>query len=342
MLSKVQRDLRKDVAEPADSKAIEGPDCGHVKQVIRKWRKAASVGQVAGEARAAITSADAAAGRAAAAAGHAREIGTAIGKGGELPEGIKLSAESAEQAAKAATSASTALETELETFKSKTSSSGFSGSAVDDSDMVSLRESTSAAKEAAASAIDASELALKKAEDAQEAATKSSQKVARLVAAILDASDPVLKDAAAAAQKATWAADRADRIVSNAQDTVKAVEGKMAKAGDQKPVWEALKTELESTADGVKEAKDALTKAAADVTTAVGTLKEKLIPLKEAGESVAGGGITSEMTAEIAAAEAALDSAKESLAALEAKRQTMTKRESRLQVKLQDTMKKLS
>jgi hypothetical protein len=43
---------------PANSKTIEGDDCGNVKQIVGKWAKSKQVGKLAGAASAAVSGAN--------------------------------------------------------------------------------------------------------------------------------------------------------------------------------------------------------------------------------------------------------------------------------------------
>merc|ERR1719478_243689 len=106
--------------DPADSKTIEGDDCGNVKQIVGKWAKAKKVGSAAGAAKAAVTTAELAAKNSAAAAEQAKKLGEKVGLKGKAPEGVKLAAESAEKASKAAETASSKLSTSADTFSGKT------------------------------------------------------------------------------------------------------------------------------------------------------------------------------------------------------------------------------
>jgi hypothetical protein len=111
--------LRADPKNPADSKTIDGEDCGNVKTIVAKWAKSKKVGGLAGKAKAATLAADTAAKNTDDAVARANALGKKVGLKGEIPKGVEQAAKTAEDASKAATKASSSLGTKLDSFKGK-------------------------------------------------------------------------------------------------------------------------------------------------------------------------------------------------------------------------------
>jgi len=105
--------------DPADSKTIDGDDCGNVKQINGMWAKSKKVGGLAGAAKAAAMGAEQAATNTGDAAASAKKLGEAVGLKGKIPEGVKLAVEAAEKAGKAASKAATDLTATADTFSGK-------------------------------------------------------------------------------------------------------------------------------------------------------------------------------------------------------------------------------
>jgi len=325
--------------DPEYSKLIKGPDCGHVKQIIGKYQKAAKVGKVAGTARGVITQADIAAGKVDAAVTRAKEIGKSLG---ELPKAIKEAISSAEKAAKEASTASAALDTELETFKTKVSGSDISGADVTDEDMVKLKKAAEAAKDAGGAAFASAERVLSKAEESEKAAKEKSEESAGKVRILMSMAGPLLEKLPKATQEAGWAVDKADATATKADDTLKKVEDKIKDAKDQKPVWEALKEGIKGHVDGVKEMKEPMKKAQTAVSDAEKALQEAVKPLKEALKTAAGGGVVSDISEDLTKAEKATDKASQALTALKGKQDSLVKSHDRLKSELEAAEKKLA
>jgi len=327
---------------PEYSKLIKGPDCGHVKQIIGKYSKAAKVGKLAGSARGVITQADIAAGKVDAAVSRAKEMGKSLTKDGELPKAIKDSIASAEKAAKEASKASATLDTELETFKKKVSGSDISGADVTDEDLVKLKKAADAAKDAGGAAFASAERVLSKAKETEDAAKEKSEQSTGRVRVLISTAEPLLEKLPKAAQEAGWAVDKADAATKKADDTLKKVEGKIKDAKDQKPVWEALKDGIKGHVDGVKDMKDPMKKATTAVTDADKALQGAMKPLKKASETAAGGGVVSEISEDLTKAEKAIDEANQALTALKGKQESLVKSQGRLEAELDKAEKKLA
>jgi len=327
---------------PEYSKLIKGPDCGHVKQIIGKYQKAAKVGKVAGAARGVITQADIAAGKVDAAVSRAKEIGKSLTKDGELPKSIKESISSAEKAAKEAAKASATLDTELETFKNKVSGSYISGADVTDEDLVKLKEAAEAAKDAGGAAFASAERVLSKAKETEEAVKEKSEQSTGRVRVLISTAEPLLEKLPKAAQEAGWAVDKADATATKADDTLSKVDDKIKDAKDQKPVWEALKEGIKGHVDGVKEMKDPMKEATTAVTDAEKALQEAMKPLIKASKAAAGGGVVSEISEDLTKAEKAIDEANQALTALKGKQESLGKRQDRLKAELEKAEKKLA
>lgn len=152
---------------PADSKVIDGPDCGNVKQIFSKWNKAKNVGSAAGQAQAAISAADHMATVAQQQVDRAKEIGNELSKDGAMPKGIELALEPAETAISDVSSASSELDTKLSTVKDQMNAGDISGDSVKAADLKDLKEKTEAATVATKKAKDNAERLMEKAEEAK-------------------------------------------------------------------------------------------------------------------------------------------------------------------------------
>lgn len=327
-----------------DSKTIDGPDCGHAKQIIGKWQKASEVGKLAGAARGAITTADSAAATAQAAAARAKEVGAALAPDGRAAKNsaTELAAAAAEAAAGDATAASAALDTELQGFKGKVSGSSFSGSDVTDAEMSRLRDLTQKARSAATLAVEAAHRAVGKAEEAQASAAKKNGEVGRLLTGLLSKANSALKDAADAVQKAGWAAKDAQVVEGKATEVLTEVDKKLQAAANQTAVWEALKGDLESKKAGLAEIRANVTADAGSLETTAASLKASLAPLEAAAEKVAGGNSAPSVDAEVLATEGLLDNTAMDTAALRAKLDSLAKREERLKAAIEEAKSRTS
>jgi len=327
---------------PEYSKLIKGPDCGHVKQIIGKYQKAAKVGKVAGAARGVITQADVAAGKVDVAVSRAKEIGKSLTKDGELPKAIKEAIANAEKAAKEASKASAALDTELETFKTKVSGSDISGADVKDEDLVKLKKAAEAAKDAGGAAFASAERVISKAEETEKEVKVKSRQSAGRVRVLISQAEPLLEKLPKAAQEAGWAVDKADATAKKADDTLKKVDDKIKDAKDQKPVFEALKDGIKGQVKGVEEMKEPMKKATTGVSDAEKGLKEAMEPLNKAAKKAAGGGVVTEVSEDLTKAEKAIDEAKQALAALKGKQESLVKAQDRLKAALEKAEKKVA
>jgi len=324
---------------PADSKTIDGPDCGHVKQIIGKWQKASKVGKLAGSAQGAVMAASAAASAAEAGAKKARELGKEIDKDGKVPDVIESVAKKAEEAGKKATKESTELETELKSFKSTVSGSEISGSDVKDKDMVKLRELTEKVIVATKDAKEAGGDAMDRAEAAKKDALEDSAKAVKMIQSRVDKSSSVLKEAKSASEKANTAVGDAEHKVKGVESTVKDLEKKEKDAGDQAPVWKALKTNLDDTAKAVTEAAKPVKEF--DIKTPIDALDKAIAPLESASKKAAAGAVIPSVSKDLDTARAAEDDLKLALEKLKAKVKTLKSRESRMDSKLEEAEKKL-
>lgn len=324
-------------AEPADSATIEGPDCGHVKQIFGKWQKASKVGHLAGHARGVVSTAQAAAGALDAAAQRVRAVGAAIGENGTLPEAIKVAAQNADDASSAATAASAALGVELDTFKSAIASSDMSGAGVSDAQMSTLKQLTAAAENATQFAQAELKQVLATAVAAETKALKSSAATELLVKGALDAAAPLQKLAPEVVQKSGWAVKDAQAVVGEAQTLLARVVQKVANASEQAPVWEAAQGDLENKTQAVSGAGQTVTAAIGTLSSAADVLTNAVALLKAAEAKAAGGGVLSGLSGALTVAEQATAKTQEALTTLEGAVRTLTDR----QVRLQGTMAQL-
>lgn len=267
----------------ADSEVIDAsPDCGHVKQIIGIWSKAAKVGSAAGLAGGAITGITSAVNVADAALAKIDKI--AEDTGGDF-EAVK---KPLEKASEEATKIQVDLETEKGSLKDEAAASDLAGGGVEDETLVKVRKLTEEAKTAAKNVITFAESALKKAEEHKKDMMKNAGQMEKMIKKFNEAADPLVKECVDIGQKAGFAIDGADKIVKKAEDASGKLDGKIEKAEEQAPVYEALKDNLESAKEAVTEAQDSVKEKKEDLEKQSDDLKEKSKALKEASEKAAG------------------------------------------------------
>jgi len=329
---------------PADSKTVEGPDCGHVRQIISKWTKASKVGHLAGLARGAVSSAEAAADAATAAKTQAEEIGAAFKDAeGALPAAIASAVENAGGAATAATKAVTALETDLGTFKNSITETDFSGEKVKDADIVKLEDLTTDASKAAKTAREVAEATVKKAEEVRERLLKDSGTAGALAKKVLDSSSAALAEASEIGQKAGFAVKDGALLKGRADEALSGLKALLAKdESDQKPVLSAFIDDLDAKATGVSDGGANVTTANGKLETSTGALKTAVAAVKAVYTEVKNGAkAPATASADLTAAEAALDAVTQDLVNVKATAKTLMVRQAKLKAKVEEAEKKL-
>jgi len=326
-------------ADPADSKTIEGDDCGNVNQIIGKWAKSKKVGQLNGKAQAAINSANSAASNNDDATARAEALGTKVGLKGEMPVGVKSAATVAKTASTAATDAASALKTTSDTFKGK-----FADFAKDitDADMVKLKKETTEAVVAAEDATKAADRVMAKAEEAKAAALKDTKGALALIGGLIADTAKLSTTAGEASQKSAHATKDVDGMIKKSQAADKLVDAKIKDAKEQAPVWEAYKADLK----GREDAADASKKDVNDAIKALDTADGEMDTAAATLQGVADKAQSSQNAAlnqgeNIGAAEESVRKTETALAALKGKVMSMMKDMSRLADKIKETNKRL-
>lgn len=325
--------------DPADSKTIEGDDCGNVNQIVGKWAKSKKVGQLNGKAQAAINSANRAAKNTDDATARAEALGEKVGLKGAMPEGVKTAAAVAKTASTAATDAASSLKTTSDTFKGK-----FADFAKDisDADIIKIQKETEAAMVAAGDAAAAADRVMAKADEAKAAALKDTKGALALIGGLVDDATKLSTTVADVVQKSGFATKDVDAMAKK----VTAAEGKLDKkigdAKEQAPVWEAYKADLKGRSDAV----DASRK---DVDDAIKELKTADTAMKEAAKTLQGVADKAQSSQSAALnqgenignAEESIRATDTAFAALKGKVGSMMKDVSRLTDKLTETNKRL-
>jgi chromosome segregation ATPase len=330
---------REDPENPANSKVIEGDDCGNVKTIIGKWAKSKTAGAIAGSAKGATLQAATAAKQTEDAITYAKELGKKYDAKGDVPESVTMAAEDATTAAKAATEASTALDTKITVFKGKM---GDFAKEITDDDMVSLKKETEEAITAADDAKAAAERVVSKAEEAKKKSLESSEGALKVIDGVLEDTGKLSDEAGEAAQKSKHAASDVGDLVTKAEATVTKLDGKIADAGDQAPVWTALQQDLVGRKGAAEDSKKAVESAIDDVKKAATAMDEKSAGLKETKEKAQAA--PKELlgkTSEIDATEESARETETALVALKGKVETMMKDSERLEAKNKEAEKKM-
>jgi chromosome segregation ATPase len=330
---------REDPKNPADSETIEGDDCGNVKTIIGKWAKSKKVGGLAGSAKAAALGAATASKNTDDAVTQAKEAGKKFDANGDVPESVQMAADVADKASKAASGASTSLDTKLSTFKGKM---GEFAKEVTDEDMASLKEETDKAIVAASDADAAAERVISKAEEAKKKSLESSEGALKVIDGVLTDTGKLSDEAAEAMQKSKHAASDVDDLITKSKAMATKLDGKIADAEEQAPVWEALKSDLEGRESAAEDSKKAVDDAIKDVDTAKTDMDDKSKGLKDAKEKAQGA--PKELlgkTSDIDAAEESARKTEKALVALKGKMGTMMKDAERLGAKTKEAGKKV-
>jgi len=325
--------------DPADSKTIDGDDCGNVKQIIGKWAKSKKVGELAGAAKAAVMGADLAATNTDDAVERAKALGKKVGLDDKMPPSVKLAAEEADKASKAATKAGATLKTTADTFKGKFDDFA---KAISGDDISKIKEETQAAIDAADDAKEAAERALDKADEAKDKAMKSVDGALALIKATLTAATKLSEDAKVAGQKSTQATKSVGDLLKKSTAADGKIDKKIADAKEQAPVWKAYKSDLKGRHDAADTSSKDVTKAVDALDSARGDMDIKakaLQSVKDAGESAPN--VLLGQSKNIGDAEEEIRKTETAFSDLKSKVQTMMKDSARLSDKIDDTNKRL-
>jgi len=325
--------------DPADSKTIEGDDCGNVGQIVDKWAKSKKVGELAGKAKAAVMGANLASENTAKAVEQAKSLGEKAALDGKMPVGVKLAAGVAEKAGTAASDAATKLETTADTFGGK-----FADFAKDitDDDMIKLKKETEEATVASEDAIEAAEKALKKAAEAKEEAMKSSEGALKLIDGTLADSTKLMTELKEVSQKSKQMTGDIGDLIKKSEAAAGKLDDKIADAKEQAPVWEAYKDELKGREKAADDSSKAVGDAIDDLTSAadgMGGASETLADVKK--DALSAPNKLLGQSGNIDKAEEAIRKTETKLAALKGKVQTLAKDGKRLAEKIKETNKRL-
>jgi chromosome segregation ATPase len=286
LLADAKLTVRREDPDPerlADSDVIDGPDCGHVKQIIGKWGKAKKAGKLAGEAKGAVMQADKAANIVDKVITRAENIGKEINDG-DIPDSVKRPADHAKDKSTEASNKAGELDTMVGAFKNKITEHEFSAKAVASGDMSDLKKKTVEVNDAIKDSYDAAERALSKAQDEKKKALKDAGKALKILKATFDKAEPLIKDSKELAQKSTHAMEDGEDIASKAEGVVSDVRSHADEADDQAPVFRVLADNLEAMKESVTTAKDSLNTAIGEMETAADDLQTHADDLKSAIE----------------------------------------------------------
>lgn len=314
--------------EPADSEIVEGPDCGHVKSVIGKFTKSAKVGKLLGEASGAVTQADSASETADSAAKKAKKLAEAASKvGGAEFKAAEKAAEDATTAGEDATAASTDLQTQYDKVKDSLGETDGAGYGAKDEDVAELRTLKTKAVTATKTALSSAENAIKRGEKAKQAALKNADAAVELLKTVSKDAAAKIKEATNFGQKAKFVADDATKYAEKAKAVVGKVEEKMndEATGDQKPVWEALKGNMDAEVEALGESVTELEGKIDDMKAASDDLDGRAKPLNAALEKAPEG--VTEMQKEVGECETATTKLGEAIEAVQLDAQSVTKKQ---------------
>jgi len=342
--------LVKPKENPANSKTIEGKDCGNVKSIIGKWAKSKKVGELAGNAKAAIDSAKQASTNADAAVKAAEALGKKVGQDGKAPSSVTDAAKVATAASTAATKAAIGLKTLTSTFKGKFDDFA---KAVSNDDIVKMEKDTIAANDAAQDAVDATERVVEKAEEAKAAAMKNTAGALALIKAQITASAELSTKIMGPTpvgiiQKTGFAVKDLDTIIGKSEKLVAKLD-KKANAKDtkeQKPVWESYSDAVTNAQKAAEDARDAVGDdskgAIKDVITAHDAMKKEEESLQKVADAAQSSQSAALGQAEaVAAAEAAVRETEEKLSTMMGKVMSMKKTEESLVAEMKDRSDRL-
>lgn len=327
-------------SDPADSATIEGDDCGNVKQIIGKWAKSKKVGELNGKAQAAALAADYAFPNIMDQAMAAQTLGEKVGLNGEVPSGVKSAAEAAMHAAYAMATAGSSLKGTSDAFKAKFG--GFA-SAISDDDMVKIKEETEKLNTAVQDTMDLAARATQKADEAKEAAMKSSKGALALIEGLLADFSKLSKEVGEVSQKSKHAASDVTALIAKSKAAATKLDTKIGDAKEQAPVWEAFKSDLqglEAAADESVKDVDAAIAALEAANTNMEAKAKVLQDVKDKAQSDSNSLLGQSET--IGSSEESIRKTESELLALKGKVATLMKDSARLEDKIKTTNAKLS
>lgn len=338
----------RDVTDPevmVDSKVIDGPDCGHVKQIFGKWNKAKRAGGLAGAAKGTVNAATSAEDFITnKLLPTAESIGEEIGDDGKIPASIQSLVDAAKTTVEDVAAAIIELETSLSGFEQTLGESDFSAEKVTAGQMATLKEKTQKAKQAIREAYAAGEKAVSMAKEVKKKALKNVGKALTIIKSTMKTSKPVVDEAKAVAQKSGYLIDEAERTVGKAKDVKDRVNQQAGEAGDQEPVYDALAANIGDQSSSVDDIKDSLSKAVTDMQTVAGELGEQVIKLTDASEKGMAGdqGAVAAGAAEVPKTESKIDQASTSLITVKGRAKSLMGQISRLNELMKSAEKKLA
>jgi len=326
----------------ADSKTIEGPDCGNVKQIIGKWQRAGSIGAVAGEAQGVLSQAHSAVQATQDAADQAEEASSAVSADGSVPVGVGEAATYARDAAAKLNSKAADLQIEIDSFKTAMETDFAAG--VDDEMVSKLKALTAEVATLTKAAHDAAQRVHSKGAEVKSNLKGDAAATLSALNKVLAPGEEAVASSAGIAQEAGFAVKAAEDLLARADVTLGKLEAAKDDAAEQAPVWQAAHDALHGRSDSFDAAKGEVATAIDEYMTAATELKTALGPLKEASKMGAGGDSASVLSAsgDIAAAEEALLKYNEANSKLTAVLETLKLREEALEKLLEESEKKLA
>lgn len=304
----------------ADSEIIDGVDCGNVKIIVPKWAKSRKIGKINGEAKNAMTGADAAAEEATTAEENANAAAAqAEAVGGDEANGAaadaKDAATKAGEAATKAQEASEALSNEVDNLKGGAVADDKPYEA-DESAISAVQAKTKEALDATRKAQKAVEVALKEAKDAKTKALESTEAALKMVTELSEKSDKALVLASDVKQEAGWAVGEVTKTLEAADEVVAALNKKIDEdTGDQAPVFEGIKEGLQASISSAENSKENLNSEIPKLTEAVEAAETAAEPITTAKEDMAGGAGDPTGAGELADAMSSLDTELKNLGA---------------------------
>jgi len=279
-------------AEMANSKMIEGHDCGQVKRIFAKWKKSADVGKLAGKAMNVVTGADKAAAmaldakdKAESAADAAEAVGGASANG--AAQDARDAATKAGDAAGDASGASSTLDSSLGEMKTDAGKKPWNAAT---GKMNTVKRHKEEAEDATKTAIKATQVALKEAKDATKAALSSADNALKMIEKLAEDSVKATDKAAETSKTAGWAAEETEKVLEGADGVIEKLNDKINEdKGDQGPVFEAYKGKLQKAYTSAENAKDDLKSEIPNLTTAIEETKTATEPIEDKKSEMAGG-----------------------------------------------------
>jgi len=310
-----------------------------VQQIVGKWAKSKKVGQLNGAATAAVNNAKQASTNTDDAVKRANALGAKVGLKGEVPVAVASAAKVAGKASDAATAAATKLKTTSDTFSGKF---GNFAKAITDDDMVKIAKETEEAMVAAEDASEAAERVLKKADGAKDAAMKNSKGALALINGLIADTTKLSTGAGEAGQRSGEAVKDVGALVKKSKAAATKLDGKIKKAKEQAPVWEAYKADLEGRQKAAEDSAKEVTDAVKALNTADGDMDKQTKTLQGvADKAQSSQNAALGQTKNIGDTEESIRKTEAALLALKGKVGSMIKDTGRLADKLAETDKRL-